>query len=277
MTNFKRGMIYVVIAAYLCACAPVVPRVPVSTVVNEEQRGHLGRVGVVSLASVPQGKFVGPRGSGEGASQGAGDAASGAMKGVGNEYLSPGALILYVILLPVIVPVAAISGAVGGGVQAVPKDKADEIEARLREILAEANPQEELRVSVVDAATRVGIHDVSEITSDVPSLPGEGNDDRQLPTPKVDSILEIGLVSVSFVGRGGPNAIAFHVGVIVRLLNARTNAEIYRQAFTYDAGPRKFSEWNAEGARLIKEETESAYRTLGRSIVEEIFLVVRTN
>lgn len=274
MSIIKRGLIWVIIAAHLCACAPVVP---VDSFVSEAQRGQMGSVGVVALVSAPQSDFVGPRGRGAGAAQGAGEAASGAIKGVGDPMMSPEARILYIILLPVIVPVAAIGGAVSGGAQAVPGDNAGEIEVRLRAILAEADPQGKLRSSVIDAATQAGVHGVTEITANIPTVAGQGVDYRQLPAPKVDTILEVGLVFVSFFSHGGADAIKLHVGAFARLVNARTNAELYRHTFRYNTEPKKFSEWNADWARLIKEETENAYRSLGQSIVDEIFLVVRTN
>lgn len=194
MTIINRSLICVVIAAYLCACAPVVPVVPV---VSESQRGRMGTVGVVALTSEPQADFIGPRGGRAGAAQGAGEAASGAIKGVGSPYLRPEAGILYIILLPVIVPVAAIVGAVNGGAKAVPEDKANEIEARLRTTLAETDPQGKLRFAVVDGATRAGVHGVTEITSNIPTVAGHGADYQQLTAQKVDTILEVGLVSIS--------------------------------------------------------------------------------
>ena len=162
---------------------------------------------------------------------------------------------------------------------AAPEDKRGETEARLRAIFeAEAELQGMLRFAVVDAATGAGVQGVTEITAGAPTVAVQGVDHRQLPDAKVDTILEVGLMSVSFIGRGGEDPVlALHVGADARLMEARTKAELYRHAFMYEAKPRKFSEWNAEGSRLIKEEIERANRSLGQLIVDEIFLVVRSN
>lgn len=301
MTIIKRGLICVVIAAHLCACAPVVPVVPV---VSEAQRGRMGTVGVVALASAPQGDLaVRTRGHGAGAAQGALDGAEvGAALGfvacaVAIISLSPSSYCAF----PEPVLVGAILGAVVGQaapedkrgkiearavvdyvqlLDATPEDKRGETEARLRAIFeAEAELQGKLRFAVVDTAARAGVQGVTEITAGTPTVVGQDVDHRQLPEAKVDTILEVGLVSVRFISRGGADPeLALHVGAVARLMDARTKAELFRgDAFTYEAKPRKFSEWNADESRLIKEEIESAYRSLGQSIVDEIFLVVRTN
>ena len=95
----------------------------------------------------------------------------------------------------------------------------------------------------------------------------------------MDTILEIGLISVGLIGRGGadPN-LSFRVSAFARLVEARTNAVLYRGSnFAHATGPRPYSDWSADNARNLKKELARSYRLLGQSIVDEIFLVVRSN
>ncbi len=276
MSIIERVLIYVVIAAQLSACAT--PPVPT---VSEAQRGRMGTVGVISLASAPQGELaVGTRGTGAGAAEGA---VAGAV--VGSPVLQyawfcgvPGA---GVICVPVLLLFAGsvTHGAVVGGAQAVPEDKAGEIEATLRTVLAEAVQQAKLRSAVVDAAARAGVRGVTEMPADTVAVVGQTVDYRQLSDAKVDTVLEVGVLSVALIGRGGADpSLTLRIGAVARLVDARSNAELFRgHAFTHESGPRNFSEWGANGARLLKEELDRASGTIGRSMVDEIFLVVRTN
>jgi len=277
MSIIERVLIYVVIAAHLSACAT--PPVPT---VSEAQRGRMGTVGVISLASVPLGELaVGTRGTGAGAAEGA---AGGAVAGAP---LLAGALsfcgvpMLGVFCIAFLLPFAGTVtyGAAVGGAQAVPEDKAGEIEATLRAVLAEVMQQAKLRSAVVDAAARAGVRGVTEMPAGTVAVVGQTVDYRQLSDPKVDTVLEVGLVSVGLVGRGGADpALMLRIGAVARLVDARSNAELFRgHAFTHESGPRKFSEWGADGARLLKEDLERVYGSIGRSMVDEIFLVVRTN
>lgn len=300
MSIFNRSLICMVIAAYLCACATTTP-VPV---VSEAQRGRMGTVGVVAL--VESGSQHSDRGRWEGAVQGA---AVGALVLLFLDYVACGVAVAsanpssYCANPLELALGGAVLGAVIGGLpsapvgnrgktensvmvtdylqllNAAPEDKRGETEARLRAIFeAEAELQGKLRFVVVDTANRAGVHGVTEITAATPTVAGSNVDHRQFLDTKVDTILEVGLVSVSFTGNYGVDPkLMLHADAVARLVDARTNAELYKHSFTYESKPKKASEWNADGARLIKEEIESAYRSLGQSIVNEIFLVVRTN
>lgn len=277
MSLIERVLIYVVTIAYLSACAT--PPVPT---VSEAQRSRMGTVGVISLASAPQGELAGGiRGTGAGAAAGA---AAGAVYGApllaaGLSLCGvPGLGVFCIVYLSTFAGGVTYGAAVGAA-QAVPEDKAGEIEATLRAVLAEAVQQAMLRSAVVDAAARAGVQGVTEMPAAMVTVVGQTVDYRQLSDVKVDTVLEVGVVSVGLIGRGGADpALTLRIGAVARLVDAGTNAELFRgHAFTHAAGPRKFSEWGADGARLLKEDLERAHGTIGRSIVDEIFLVVRTN
>ncbi|MDH4187476.1 MAG: hypothetical protein OEV08_10790 [Nitrospira sp.] len=165
-------------------------------------------------------------------------------------------------------------GTVAGAVQSIPEDKAGEMEARLKAILAEDHPHEKLRFSVINGAAKLGVQDVSEIAAGTPAVSGQGIDYWQLSGAKIDTILKVGLVSVSLSGSGGTDPDIFlNFSAVARLEDAKHKVELSRHNVTCQTEPRKFSEWNADGGSIIKEDIERAYRSLGKSIVNEIFLI----
>lgn len=272
----ERVLICLAAMAQLAACAT--PPVPT---VSEAQRARMGTVGVVSLATAPQGALqAGTRGTGAGAAEGA---AAGAAQGA--QFLPYAAFCgvpaAGVICIPALLIFggSVTYGASVGAAQAVPEDKAGEIEAKLRAVVAETGEQGKLVSAVVGAAARAGVKGVTEKPAGAATVTGEQIDFRAYLDAKVDTVLEVGVVSAAFVGRGGADpALALRVASVARLVDVRTNAELYRgHAFTHVSGPRKYSEWSADGARLLKEDLERAYSSIGRLMVDEIFLVVRTN
>jgi hypothetical protein len=276
MPIIKRGLFCPLILVCLCAC-PYVP--PSESYISDAQRSSTRSVGVVSPANSPTGEFIGPRGGGAGAMEGA---ANGTAIGVGGAVVGcilagPGCLVV-IELYPGFVGAVAVAGAVSGGVvgaaRAVRADDVNKMESRLKAVLAEADPQRKLRLSIIDAANQAGVHGVTEIAANILSDGGREINYRKATVPQVDAILEVTLVSVSFVGQSGSDNLVFHAGALVRLVDAKTNVMRFTHDFTYDVGPKKISEWNANEGRMIRDETENAYRSLGQSIVDEVFLVL---
>ena len=274
MSKIKHLLSFVVIAMHLfgCATSPI-------PLVTEAQRERMGTVGVASLPSAPQSALdVGARGKVAGAGEGA---TAGAVKGLGELFRMSGSgdYDATIILLPIAAIGGAIYGAVVGAAQAVPEDKAKKIEACLKAVLGEAGHQGKLRTEVISAIARSGIQGVSEIPSCQSAAVGQDTDYRLCLDRQVDTVLEVGLLSVALIGRGGedPKLVLF-VRAVARLVDAKTNAELYRSRFfTHATGTKRFSEWNADGARLLKESYELACQSLARSVVEEVFLIVRSN
>ena len=259
--SIRRRLACALIAAQLCACATTPPGI------SEAQRARMGSVGVATLPVAARGDLnVGTRGTGAGAVEGAIAGAAAFVSQVGP------CSDIGCIVVPIFAVAGLVVGGITGATQAVPDDSASAIEARLRKVLAEVEQQAKLQSAVVDAAARFGVERVAELSLPTPSAGGAR-------TTPVDTILEVALVSVGLVGRGGSDPdLALRAAAVARLSDARTAKVLYDgRAFTYATGPRKFSEWNADGARLLRQDLERAYRSLGNSIVDEIFLVVRIN
>jgi hypothetical protein len=278
-SSAKRLLTCVVISTHLCACVATRHPNPVASVVSETQRSRLGVVGVVQIAGGPKGELhAGARGAAAGAAQGAatgaGIAAGAASGQLYSSSCSGKSAIVCVILIPVFIAAGAVVGGAVGAAQAVPTDTAQQIEAQLNSALTEVGPQDALRADVVKAAVRADVPDVKEIAEGTTMA-----DYRPLSKSKVDTVLEVGVVEVGLTGNGGKDPqLTLHVRAVARLVDVNSNMELYRNyALNHVSGPRKFSEWGADQAHLLKHELGRAYEDLGTSIVEEVFLVVRTH
>jgi hypothetical protein len=170
-------------------------------------------------------------------------------------------------------------GGVVGAVQAVPDDTARQIEAQLNLALSEVGQQEAFRSEVVKVAARSGVPNVKEITVGATTTSGAEIDYRALAKLDVDTALEVGLLLVGLVGSGGKDPqLTLGVHAVARLVDVRSNIEVYHNyALDHDSSPRKFSEWSADDAHLLKAELNRAYGILATSIVDEVFLAGRSN
>jgi hypothetical protein len=250
---------------------------------SEAQRERLGMVGVIQIARGPKGEIDVPKGRVPGAAKGAaGGAAAGA--GAAAAALVQGSCVGFacgvaIVLLPIFMAVGAVVGAVHGGAVAVPDEKGRQIEAQLQLALAGVGTQQALRSEVITTAVRRGITNVKDISSESLTIVEEGIDYRQLLGSGVDTVLEVGLVEVGLIGAGGKDPdLTLRVQAAARLVDVGSSKELYRNfAFNYVSPRRHFSEWSADQARVLKQELSRGYATLGTSILEEVFLVVRTN
>ena len=119
-----------------------------SLYLSEDIRTRLGTIGVVSARFAPEVELYLPsKGAGGGAGRGAGKGAAGAFlvpPGVGC-YAGPFGCALGLALgLALAVP-GAIVGGVYGAIAAEPAESVEEVEARIRQVLAELKMQEALR------------------------------------------------------------------------------------------------------------------------------------
>src|SRR5262249_12264114 len=139
--------------------------------------------------------------------------------------------------------------------------------------------QQALRTEVMTAAARSEITNVRDITPEAATTVGEEIDYRTFADRGLDTILEIGLVEVRLVGAGGKDPdLALSVHAMARLVDVRTNTEVYHDYALSHTSPRKrFSEWSNDEAHVLKQELNRAYGALGKSIVDEIFLTPRNH
>jgi len=271
----------IVIGTYLCACASTQSNPGVS----EAQRASLGAVGVVQIALMPKGDVaVGPRGKAAGAAHGAGAGAlagaGGALSGL-NGWCSDalGCVAALVIVVPIFAAGGAVYGAVHGAAVAVPEDKASDIERELSSALSGAQVSVNLQSEVLKSALQSGVPNIRGIDPIAAMAAGAPVDYRTLSGSGVKTVLEVGFAHVALQGGGGDDPeLVLVAQAVVRLVDVRTNAELYRSdAFQYASQRHRFSEWSADQARPLREELERATGALAASIVDEVFLTVRSN
>ena len=293
MSIIKRSLICIVITAHLCACVTPAPEI------SKEQRSKIGTVEVVALSEpisayeekVSRGMLVG------------GGALLGVYLGATVGFL--GCTVALFSLTPndicdskVILVGAGLGAVLGLVVQPSKKEKSEvmavdylpllnavpgegrgQIETQLRVIFENKTEfQSKLRSEVVSNANSAGVHDVTEIANNTPVVVGQGVDHQPIPAAKANTLLEVGFVSMAFINEGEADPKQkFHIDALARLVDGKTHAELYRHSFTYESNPRRASEWNANGAQLIKQAIMNAYQSIGQSIADDIFLVERTN
>lgn len=264
-----------------CASTKPIPEV------SEQQRERLGVVGVVSVVFPPEDQFSTPlRGRAAGAAKGAG---AGALAGAG-EFLDAFAFAgggcsgivdcsAVILLHTAFMAAGVVIGGIAGAVEAVPEEAARQIEAQIVAVLSEARPQEALRQAVIKAAAEGVSGSVVELTTPGPGTAEERFDYGSFRAFGVDTVLEVGITRLGLAGRGGadPQLLLF-VQARALLIDVTTSMELYRQpVLLHVSAPRKFTEWGADDARLMKEELQRAHSELAERIVDQVFLEVRSH
>jgi hypothetical protein len=107
----------------------------------------------------------------------------------------------------------------------------------------------------------------AELTQKAPAVP-------QVPYRRdARTILEIMAYEPSITGREGTNpGLALHLGLRVRLLAARTQAELYYDYLDYRSATHTLVEWAADDARIFRAELERCLAQLSAEIVAQLFV-----
>jgi hypothetical protein len=259
--------------ALLCSCASYS-----NSVISESQRSRLGVVGVNSISTLPRTDLnIGSVGIGAGVGKGL---ASGAFSGLAASAFACHDPFCIIFLSPIMVVSGATYGAVIGGINTIPKSKAKEIEDRLKNVLTNVDIQKQLQTEIVDAAKKSDVQNVYLLSLNTqPQLNAKPNN-KTLIASSPDTFLEVGVVSVGFVGDGGGENpfLSLQVNTIIKLFDIKSNQVIYhRDSLIKKTAPRKFSEWCDNSAVLLKVELTTTLHELARLIVDEVFLLVRSN
>jgi hypothetical protein len=95
-------------------------------------------------------------------------------------------------------------------------------------------------------------------------------------------LLEVGVVSVNFVHsdeEGGDDPLLLlQVTALARLVDVNTKTELFKSTdYIYRSGSSRFSNWQAENAKLVKHELVVGYETIAKGIAEGIFMTVSHN
>ena len=279
----RRVLAMLLICLQLVACAS--QREPASSPsrVSEAQRKQLGSIAVVQIVRPPKSTVdVGARGAAAGGMQGAaqGGVTGGSMAlQLGGSCSDPMCGLVVIVLLPVFVVSGLVIGGVSGAVTATPKDQAIAIEAALAAGLQATGGADAFRTEVVNVAKQSGVVGIRETSLAPQVVTDEHPDYHALAAEGIDTVLEVGLVGVAFGGDSGSNPeLKLGVQAAVRLVDARSNAELYHNFKLKEISPaRRFDAWNRNDRLALKQEFERSYHRLAVTIIDEVFLVVRTN
>ncbi len=235
---------------------------------SEDVRAQLGTIGVVSARFAPEVELYLPsKGAGGGARRGAGQGAAFSFlvpPGVGC-YAGPlGCALGLALGLALTIP-GALVGSVHGAIAAEPAESVEEVEARIRQVLAEIKMQLALRLHVLQEARNQTPYTFILLTEEGPTEPGEEITYRAMRSEGVDTILEVSVQSVGFEGKGGINPpLAFSMTAHVRLIEVGDGTVHYDRAFPYNTDVQPYTEWT------MKVELRDAWNRGNESLAEEI-------
>jgi len=140
--------------------------------------------------------------------------------------------------------------------------------------LADLEIQEAMWDRVLDAAMRHTAYKILPLAEGGPDAPDNVADYGGSATAGVDTVVEVGVLSVGFKGeRWGRNP-PLSVILQVRARRYRTMDGVMaiqeEREFRYRSEERSFSEWMADGASRMDREYQKGYRTLAGEIADWI-------
>lgn len=267
-------------------------QIPVPTI---EDRKRLGTVTIVPAQYAPDLNFItfakgGLAGAGEGAAQWGGDAALAA--------LLTGAVLISIapIAAPVVIIGAAgatagmtAAGGVKGALNALPTEKAQEIESAIAATAIRLDAQRSLAEHVTQELQKLTWVHFKAVEMAGPTTPGERPVYASWRMQGVDTVLDIAMTKIGFEGCGPgffdkkcPRAsdktlISLFMIARVRLVRVADGATQYERAFFYKSSLREFPHWAANDAQALEVELDRGYQDLAERISDELLMVTPIN
>jgi hypothetical protein len=258
-------------------CATTMPPAPP---LSQELRASLGTIGVISVGPEFMANVSGPVGTGREAARGA--LKGGAIGGLGGAGVGALAGLTTGPCAPVFVPVFAGIGAVGGGVfgagagaivhgvNAIPTETADSLEAALREAIASRDLTADLRQSVIASAS-LGPSpvDLGARKSD----PASPADYTAFAANGVHSVLEITITEIVFDGAGGRDPLFNLVTKAqIRLVRVADNQVLWMKDDFIGREPKAdVSAWTAPDSGYLAMALGDSLDIVARQIADAVF------
>jgi hypothetical protein len=167
--------------------------------------------------------------------------------------------------------VGAVFGGVQGAIEAMPFREARRME-EATEGLANLRIQETLADRVLEEAKEIEACRYVNLPDATWSAPEDEVDYRTYTGKGIDSILEIGVISIGFKGTqwGSDPPLTVILAVRVRRYRGSDGKLLKVVNLFHEGDERKFAEWMEDGAALAEEEFERGYRELAGRIVAGI-------
>jgi hypothetical protein len=113
---------------------------------------------------------------------------------------------------------------------------------------------------------------VSLPSTKVSTLPLPKYGYEPLTSSDIDTILEISVWTISFIGVGESDPeLKLFFSLRARLVRERDDKELYSHTLDFSSVPRKYSVWSAKNGRVIRKELQRAGQNFAETIVEEVF------
>lgn len=254
--RFERLTVFVLALLLCCplSCSSVDLERSLPLPPSETTRAGFGRLSLVLLTADTRVDLHGPTsgkpaGAGKGVSLGITTLGSGISAGSGE---SAAMLAVAIVLL---LPLLAIGGAVYGSTVAQPADLVREAEAVFVASFDVADFTAELLArTALEAERAASVRFVA-------------------PAGPVDSRVELGVMSVNWVGDGIDPPLRLRVTSRCRVLRTQDGELLHELELTYLGGEQKLLAWAADHGSVLRDELELAAETLAVALVEELFLV----
>ena len=245
-------------------------------------RAQWGTIGIVSAHYAPEVQLQMPaKGAGGGVVRGAQAGADGGFR-VGAypctwKAEDPGCATFMLLGVVLAIP-GTLVGSVYGAIAVEPAESVEEVEAAIRQVLAELKMQEALRDHVLQEARNQTRHTVVLLTEEGPTAPDKEGTYPAVGSEGVGTILEMSLQSVGFEGETAVNPpLAFFMTVRVRLIPVGDGSEYYDRAYYYKTSARPYTEWVVNDAQAFQEAVNLGYQNLAEQIVDALSVITVRN
>lgn len=263
------------------SCAHTPPGAPTSKppLLPEEVKAEVRTIGIASARYKPECKFSpsAVKGRGSGAGMGAvGGALEGATMGLLAPFTDPRGLLFLPIVLPISVLGGTVAGTLIGGttgaLQGVPKSKAGEAAAAVRNAIDELTVQEAIRDSCMTVARQKTRYQFVLIENQGPTAINDEPVYDSLTGKGIDAILETNVWSYGLWSEEGINPpLQFFINASVRFIRVRDGKVFYSRNIRRESIGRKFIDWGANNAEQFKDEVHICSYSVAEQIVRDLF------
>ena len=267
-----KTILLVLIAILLDSCVSMPPPP------TPEIRKQLGHVGVVAVASTPRVEFhTFAKGWAAGAVKGGSlGLMTGLIDALGeslrNPPSGPYAAPAILITTGIIITVNTLGYGVAGGMEAVPKNTAQQIDQDLVKAIGDAKLANDLAHRIYTTSSqRKDLASYAMTYLDTATIT-----QNELVKRNIDTTVEVQVTEAGFRGGSGAHPkVRFYLNAHIRLLNAKTGVELYTRDFQYLSHERPFAEWFANSSKELSAGFQQAMVMLADQIVDELFHVTR--